>query len=162
MKAGRIDSNTANEFATGAVAKGDSMARTTNRRRVSRVLHWVGDITARSATTVIVVALLVVFGALLAAFGFPGTWEVAFSTLVGAVTLIMLFVIQHTQSRHQLVLQLKLDERIRSSPHADDLLVRLEVAEDAELLEVEQNQIAHHEAVRGSDELQIIEFGNRE
>ena len=60
----------------------------------------------------------------------------------------MLFVIQHTQSRQQMVLQLKLDELIRTSPNADDLLVHLEKAEDAELIEREESQVAHHEALR--------------
>ena len=131
-------------------------------RRVSRVLHWVGDVTSRSAATAVVVIMLVVFGALLAVFRFPGTWESAFSTVVGAITLVMLFVIQHTQSRHQLVLQLKLDELIRTSPHADDQLVRLEVADDTELLEVEKSQRAHHESVREVEELHVIEYGRHE
>jgi low affinity Fe/Cu permease len=86
----------------------------------------------------------------------------AFSTVVGAITLVMLFIIQHTQSRHQVVLQLKLDELIRSSPHADDLLVHLEVADDAELIEVEKNQLAHHESVREADELDVVEFNSVE
>jgi low affinity Fe/Cu permease len=46
------------------------------------------------------------------------------------------------------VTQLKLDELIRSSPQADDLLVHLEVAQDTELIKREQDQLAHHEALR--------------
>jgi len=60
----------------------------------------------------------------------------------------MLFVVQHTQGRNYLILQLKLDELIRSSPVADDLLVRLEVADDSEINDREQDQLAHHESVR--------------
>jgi low affinity Fe/Cu permease len=70
----------------------------------------------------------------------------------------MLFVIQHTQGRHQKVLQLKLDELIRTSPEADDLLVHLEVAPDEELLDREQQQVAHHEALRDDVELHVVEF----
>lgn len=111
-------------------------------------MHWIGDLTAKSTTTVVVVCLLAIFGIFLAIFGFPMSWEAAFSTVAGAVTLVMLFVVQHTQGRNQLVLQLKLDELIRSSPDADDHLVRLEVADDAELNDLEQEQLAHHEALR--------------
>jgi len=67
------------------------------------------------------------------------------------ITLIMLFVIQHTQSRHQLVLQLKLDELIRASPQADDRVVKLEIAPDDELAKREQEQLAHHESLRETD-----------
>lgn len=96
--------------------------------------------------------VLVIYGVVLAVKGFPGRWQTGFSTAVEAVTLVMLFVIQHTQSRQQLVTQLKLDELIRTSPHANDLLVHLEVADDTELIEREQSQLAHHDALREPDE----------
>jgi low affinity Fe/Cu permease len=70
----------------------------------------------------------------------------------------MLFVIQHTQARHQKVLQIKLDELIRASPRADDLLVHLEVAPDDEVLEREKEQVAHHEALRDEPELEVVEY----
>jgi len=123
------------------------------QKRMSRVLHWIGDLTSQSTTTVVVVVLLLIFGIFLAANGFPMSWEAAFSTIAGAVTLVMLFVVQHTQGRNHLVLQLKLDELIRSSPDADDLLVRLEVADDSELNDLEQDQLAHHESLRERDDL---------
>ena len=124
------------------------MEHSPSQQRISRVLHWVGDITARASTAVLVTAVVVIYAIILAIKGFPGRWQTGFSTAAEAVTLIMLFVIQHTQNRQQLVTQLKLDELIRSSPQADDLLVHLEVAEDAELIEREQDQLAHHEALR--------------
>ncbi len=123
------------------------------QKRMSRILHWIGDLTSRSTTTIVVVVLLLIFGVFLAADGFPMSWEATFSTIAGAVTLVMLFVVQHTQGRNHLVLQLKLDELIRSSPDADDLLVRLEVADDSELNDLERDQVAHHESLREPDDL---------
>ena len=41
------------------------------------------------------------------------------------MTTIMVFTIQHTQSREQAATQLKLDELIRALPGADDHLVQL-------------------------------------
>ncbi len=35
------------------------------------------------------------------AAGFPARWEIVFQTLAAALTLAMVFVIQHTQVRHQ-------------------------------------------------------------
>jgi low affinity Fe/Cu permease len=131
------------------------MEHSTIQRRLSRILHWVGDITSRSGATAVVVVLLLGFGVFLAIAGFPVSWEAAFSTVAGAITLVMLFIVQHTQSRNQVVLQLKLDELIRSSPDADDLLVHLEVADDAELIVLEQDQLAHHESLRGPEEEEL-------
>jgi low affinity Fe/Cu permease len=64
----------------------------------------------------------------------------------------MLFVIQHTQNRHQVAVQLKLDELIRATPEADDLLVQIENAKDEELIEREQDHLAQHDSLRGTEE----------
>ena len=120
-------------------------------RRISRVLQRMGEATSRASTAVGVAAALLVFIIILGAEGFPSTWETAFSTVAEVITLVMLFVIQHTQSRHQLVMQLKLDELIRSSPQADDRVVKLEVAPDDELMRRENEQLAHHESLREGD-----------
>ena len=45
----------------------------------------------------------------------------------------MLFAVQHTQRREQVVTQRKLDELLRAQPEADDLLIAAESAGDDEL-----------------------------
>ena len=124
------------------------MERSSLQRRISRVLQWLGDITSRSGAAALVALVTLTFLVTLSVAGFPGRWQIAFATLVAAVTLVMLFVIQHTQYRHQIALQLKLDELIRSSPHADDHLVHIEFADEAELIARELGEIAHHESLR--------------
>ena len=65
--------------------------------------------------------------------GFPARWETIFQTLVAALTLTMVFVIQHTQARHQRATQRKLDEILLAMPGADNSLLTLEHASDEEL-----------------------------
>jgi low affinity Fe/Cu permease len=67
------------------------------------------------------------------AVGFPGRWETVFQTLVAALTLAMVFVIQHTQARQQAATQRKLDEILQAMPGADNSLLTLEHASDDEL-----------------------------
>ena len=122
-----------------------------NQRRLSRLLHRVGDATSRSGVAAAVAGATAMFLVVLAADGFPQSWEVVFATVSSAITLTMVFVIQHTQSRQQIATQLKLDELIRTSPRADDRLVHIEVAADDELILREQNQLEHHVAVREAD-----------
>jgi low affinity Fe/Cu permease len=117
-------------------------------QRFSRALHWVGELTSRASAAVIAAVVLLIFILVSAIDGFPGKWQMVFSTVANSITLVMLFVIQHTQSRQQMAIQLKLDELIRTSPNADDLLVHIEKAEDSELIEREESQVAHHEALR--------------
>lgn len=65
--------------------------------------------------------------------GFPARWETIFQTAVSALTLAMVFIIQHTQSRHQRATQRKLDEILLAIPGTDNSLVTLEHASDDEL-----------------------------
>lgn len=128
------------------------------RERISRTLHWIDELTARPAAALVAATSVIVFAVALALDGFPPNWETSFAAFVAAVTLVMLFVIQHTQSRHQLALQLKLDELIRTSPSADDQLVRIESAAAEELDERARDQQALHESLRDGGTLEIVEY----
>ena len=70
------------------------------------------------------------FGAVV---GFPHWWEVVLYSTTSAVTVVMLFAIQHTQRRERVVTQTKLDELLRTQPEADDRLIAAELADDEEL-----------------------------
>jgi low affinity Fe/Cu permease len=52
------------------------------------------------------------------------------ATLVAALTLAMVFVIQHTQARQQAATQRKLDEVLQALPGAENALLALEHASD--------------------------------
>jgi low affinity Fe/Cu permease len=65
--------------------------------------------------------------------GVPGAVEIIFQTLVAALTLVMVFVIQYTQARHQRATQRKLDEILLAMPGADNSLLTLEHASDEQL-----------------------------
>ncbi len=65
--------------------------------------------------------------------GFPGRLETGFQATVAALTLAMVFVIQHTQARHQATTQRKLDEILRAMPHADNSIIALEDSNDETL-----------------------------
>ena len=99
----------------------------------SRVLHAVDRWAARPTLALGAVSAVVVWVLISAVFGFPARLETVFMTLAAATTLIMVFVIQHTQSRAQAATQRKLDEILRASPEADNSLITLEEAPDNEL-----------------------------
>jgi low affinity Fe/Cu permease len=96
----------------------------------SRLLHAIDDVTARPAVAWILLladGLWVLFSILT---GFPTRLETIFQTLVAASTLALVFVIQHTQAREQLVVQRKLDELLQAVPKAANTLIGLEEASD--------------------------------
>ena len=75
-----------------------------------------------------------------AALGFPTRWVATFEVSVSAITLVMVFAIQHTQGREQAATQRKLDELIRALPGADESLMMLEEAPRRFMLDVEEEQ----------------------
>lgn len=83
--------------------------------------------------------------------GFQQEVQVAFATVCGGVTVAMVFVLQHTQRRQQLALQLKLDELVRALPQADDHLIGVEVSTDAEMMDHEARTLDRFRAIRDDD-----------
>lgn len=67
-----------------------------------------------------------------------------------SVTLIMVFAIQHAQSRQQAATQRKLDELIRASSGADNRLIAAEDAPDEELQALADLNLADRERAAGS------------
>ena len=106
---------------------------TGQRHRGSRVLHALDRWATKPTLALGVVTADVVWVLYSAAVGFPARLETVFQTIAAAVTLAMVFVIQHTQARAQEATQRKLDEILRASPNADNSLITLEEAPDNEL-----------------------------
>jgi low affinity Fe/Cu permease len=99
----------------------------------SALLHGISRLVSRPLLAVVVVAADIVWVVYSTVVGFPSRLETIFQTMVGALTLALVFVIQHTQAREQLVTQRKLDELLRALPHADNALIAFEEASDDEL-----------------------------
>ena len=66
-------------------------------------------------------------------FDFSETWQLVINTGTTIVTFLMVFLIQNTQNRDALALQLKLDELLRAIPAARTALVDLEEMSEEEL-----------------------------
>jgi low affinity Fe/Cu permease len=94
----------------------------------SRTLHWMQSLSARASAAAWAAAVSV------AVLGWAVvsddqtrilTW---FEAVASAITLVIVFVLQHTQTREQVTLQRKLDEVLHALPGADDRLIQLESA----------------------------------
>jgi low affinity Fe/Cu permease len=104
-----------------------------SRHWASRSLHRVGEIVANAATGVVAASVIVVWTAVGAAARFPAWWETVLYAATASVTFVMVFVIQHTQTRQVTALQRKLDELVRATSGADVGLIAVEEAPDEEL-----------------------------
>jgi low affinity Fe/Cu permease len=104
--------------------------------RASHVLHQLGAWSTEAVAGVVAAVLLVGWGVIGIVIGCPRWWELVLVFTTSTVTVVMLFAIQHSQRREELVTQRKLDELLRTQPGADDRMIAAETADDEELAEL--------------------------
>jgi len=114
--------------------------RTAQLPVTSRLLYRIEHYTSLPVVALVITAAMICLVAAAAVLGFPNRWVAAFEVSVSAVTLVMVFAIQHTQGREQAATQRKLDELIRALPGADESLMMLEEAPREVMLDVEAEQ----------------------
>lgn len=66
-------------------------------------------------------------------FGYSDSWQMVINTGTTIVTFLMVFVIQHSQNKDTVALQIKLNELIASTQHASNRLISVEDLTDEEL-----------------------------
>ena len=85
---------------------------------------------AMFAIAVLVVIVWALTGPL---FHYSDTWQLVINTGTTIVTFLMVFLIQNTQNRDTQAVQLKLDELIRVTKGAHNLLIDLEELDDEQV-----------------------------
>ena len=128
-------------------------SRGPSRSSASLLLSRADRYASRPAAAVLVVAVAGAWLIVSIVAGFPARWETVFQTVVAALTLAMVFVIQHTQARYQRATQRKLDELLLAMPGTDNSLLTLEHASDDELHAVGHQHLSVRQAtLAGEDE----------
>ncbi|HVJ39628.1 MAG TPA: low affinity iron permease family protein [Stenotrophomonas sp.] len=91
------------------------------------------------------VGIVAVWGLTGPIFGFNDTWQLVINTGTTIITFLMVFLIQHTQNADTAALHLKLDELIRATRAADNLLLDMEELDEQQLERIRQR----YEALAG-------------
>ncbi len=92
----------------------------------------------KPATFLIAVLVIIVWAVTGPIFGYSDTWQLVINTGTTIVTFLMVFIIQNTQNRDTQALQLKLDELIRVTKGAHNLMLDLEQLDDEHLERLRQ------------------------
>jgi low affinity Fe/Cu permease len=98
------------------------------------------QLSGRPATFILASAIIVIWAVSGPIFGYSDTWQLVVNTGTTIITFLMVFLIQHTQNRDTLALQVKLDELILATRQARNEIVGIE-EEPEEVLEAVKEDV---------------------
>ena len=110
----------------------------------SRFATRVSSIAGSSAIFILACLGIVVWLVTGPYFHFSDTWQLIINTATTVITFLMVFLIQNTQNRDTLAMNLKLDEIIRSIRHAHNEMINIEKLSDEDLADLAK----HYERIR--------------
>ncbi len=91
--------------------------------------EWSG----RTETVVAAIALVVVWGISGPYFKYSDTWQLVINTLTNLVTFIMVFLIQRSQNKDSLAVQIKLNEIVAAVHGASNRVIAIEDLSEEDL-----------------------------
>ena len=102
------------------------------------VAKWLSNKAAQPLACFFAFLIILVWGLLGPLLRFNNTWQLIISTLSAVISILMLFIIQNSQHRHTVAIQLKLDEIIRSTKGAHNEMMDIEKLTDENLEKIQK------------------------
>ena len=94
---------------------------------------WIAEAAGHPISFSLALLTIIIWGASGPLFGYSDTWQLVVNTGTTIVTFLMVFLIQKTQNRDTETLHLKLDELIRVTQGARNMMLDLEHMDDESL-----------------------------
>jgi low affinity Fe/Cu permease len=94
---------------------------------------WIAEVAGHPITFSLALLTIIVWGVTGPLFGYSDTWQLLINTGTTIVTFLMVFLIQKTQNRDTQAIHLKLDELIRVTKGARNMMLDLEHMDDESL-----------------------------
>jgi len=122
----------------------------------TRFARWTSRASGHPSTFGLALAVILVWAVTGPFFHFSDTWQLVINTGTTIITFLMVFLIQNTQNRDAVAMQIKLDELIRALKGAHNQIVDLEELTEEELdhLKAEYARLAREARARGEPTLQ--------
>jgi len=106
----------------------------------SKLIKWFDKVskvvtraTGRPATFIVAFCIVIIWGLSGPIFNYSDTWQLVINTGTTIITFLMVFVIQQSQNKDSIALQLKLNELIASQKKASNRLIDIEDLTEDEL-----------------------------
>ncbi len=104
----------------------------------SIVAKWISEKAAQSFVSFAAFIIVLIWAIAGLPLHFSVTWHLMISTLAAVISIIMLFIIQNSQNRHTIAIQLKLDEIIRATKGAHNEMMDIEKLTDEDLARIQK------------------------
>jgi low affinity Fe/Cu permease len=105
----------------------------------TRFAKWTARTSGHAGTFGLALGIILLWALTGPLFHFSDTWQLVINTATTVITFLMVFLIQNTQNRDAVAMQLKLDELIRAMRGAKNSVLSLE-----EMTEEELEQLKAH------------------
>ncbi len=99
----------------------------------TRFSKWTARATGNPMTFAMALGVIIVWAVTGPIFHWSDTWQLVVNTGTTIITFLMVFLIQSTQNRDSEAVQVKLDELLRVTPGAHNVLLNLEELDEREL-----------------------------
>jgi low affinity Fe/Cu permease len=120
----------------------------------ARFAHETARLSGKPITFLLCVAAVLIWAATGPYFHYSDTWQLVINTSTTIVTFLMVFLIQNTQNRDALALQIKLSELIIAMKGAPNRIALIDQLSDAELEILQQE--CHEHAQRHHQSAEIV------
>ena len=115
------------------VEKSDKTVKLVKGKPFDNLSSRITRLTGSSWSFVVAVVFVLVWAVSGPVFHFSDTWQLIINTVTSVITFLMVFVIQQSQNKDTIALQLKLNELIAASSKASNRLIDVEDLTEEEL-----------------------------
>jgi low affinity Fe/Cu permease len=112
----------------------------------SRFAHMSARAAGSPAAFLLATASIIIWAVTGPIFGYSDTWQLVINTATTIITFLMVFLIQNTQNRDSLALQVKLAELIIAMKGAENRIATVEELSEEELEQLHKDLCARAEA----------------
>lgn len=111
--------------------------------------------TGKSSTFMVALSVIVIWAVTGPIFGFSDTWQLVINTGTTIITFLMVFIIQQTQNKDTMALQLKLNELIASNRGSSNRLINIEDLSEEELETIKKFYIKLSNLAQKDKEMEV-------
>src|SRR5215813_5436904 len=112
----------------------------------ARFAHMAARAAGSPAAFLLATASIIIWAVTGPVFGYSDTWQLIINTATTIITFLMVFLIQNTQNRDSLALQVKVSELIIAMKGAENRMAAVEDLSEEELEQLHKNLCARAEA----------------